>query len=319
MHLDFRKLRYFSMIAQECNISKAAQKLYISQPSLSKFLTQLEDELGVALFDRSTTPLTLTNAGIKYKEYVQQASYLFEHYMREIREVEHNNKGELHVGFGPWRGSFIVSNVFPRMRSEYPNLNILLYEEPNNYLRQLLSKRQLDLAITVHTLMDEFEILAPASEIVMREPVLIVVSKEHPLSSMVDFEYNCISSPQLIDLRLLNNGRFITGKPGQKINNDVQSLVNKYSLSPTEAIETMNINTAIELAAANYGIAFIPASYLLNSPSIDKLAFFYSEDPLLTWLVIAEYNTPNPSPLEHCFVKLLKDAYSIITDRSMIK
>jgi len=319
MQLDFRKFRYFSMIAQERSISKAAQKLYISQPSLSKFLTQLEDELSVPLFDRSTTPLTLTQAGIKYAEFVLQASNLFEHYMREIREVDQPHQGEIHVGFGPWRGSFIVTNVFPKVQSEYPNLHIVIHEECNDYLRQLLAKKQIDVAITSHTLVDKFEILAPSSEIMMRDRILIVAAKEHPLSSMVDFQKNSLFSPQLIDIRLLANRRLITGKPGQKINNDFRSLVNKYSLSPIEAIETININTAIELAANNFGIAFVPASYLISSPSIDKLIFFYSEDPLLTWLIIAEYNTAHPSRLEHRFVEFVKDAYSAMLKNDMMK
>lgn len=308
MQVNARKSKYFNMIVQEKSISKAAQKLYISQPSLSKFLTQLEDEIGTKLFDRSSSPLMLTYAGEKYYEYLNQATKLYDQFMRDIRMINPMHSGELRIGYGPWRSAFIASKVLPQMRYEYPNLKIIMSEERNDHMKLLLSKNQIDLAVSIYS-PTEPDFMAFNSEALMQERLLIIVSKDHPFSSLVDLKVNSITAPQKIDVRLLEKKRLITGKPGQKLHDNYIALVEKYNLSPVETIETMNINTAIELAANNFGIAFVPSSYLLESSSIEKLCFFYSEDPILTWIIKAEYSTEKPSEVARRFSEIVKEAY----------
>jgi len=309
MLFDTRKFHYFKVLSQELSVSKAAQKLFISQPSLSKFLSQLEEEIGERLFDRGASSMTLTPAGDHFLEYIRDASRLYEHYMRTVEDLTHGQSGELHIGIGPWRSSFLVNKVFPEFQKDYPRLRLMLYEEPNLKMRQMLAKKQIDIAISAHSNLDfEGDVALPSTP-VMKERLLIVLSKLHPLSTTLDLQRNSLSTPQKLDLRLLARRCLISGKPGQRINDDIRDIVQRYDLGPCEIIETINIDTAIALAAHNFGIAFVPESYLLNSPLLDRLVFFFSDEPLLNWQIVAEYCNDAPSPAERHFVDLLIKVY----------
>ena len=102
---------YFLTIAKERSISKAAEQLYLSQPYLSQYLAKLEHTLGVALMDRSHTPLTLTSAGEVFYAYLERQSYLDRQLLSDLRDIQDRNRPVLHIGVSPWRGAMLLPDI----------------------------------------------------------------------------------------------------------------------------------------------------------------------------------------------------------------
>lgn len=94
----FRNYEYFAAIVEAGSLTRAAEQLYISQPSLSQYVKRLEANLGVELFDRSTSPLRLTYTGERYYQYVLQLMKLDENVRREFQDIKNQTSGRLRLG-----------------------------------------------------------------------------------------------------------------------------------------------------------------------------------------------------------------------------
>lgn len=101
----FRNYEYFAAIVEAGSLTRAAEQLYISQPSLSQYVKRLEANLGVELFDRSTSPLRLTYTGERYYQYVLQLMKLDENVRREFQDIKNQTSGRLRLGVALWRGA----------------------------------------------------------------------------------------------------------------------------------------------------------------------------------------------------------------------
>ena len=107
----FKNYEYFLTIAEEGNISSAARKLFVSQPSLSQYLKRLETNLGVELFDHTRYPLQLTYAGERYLAYVQDLFNLDRRMQQEFSDITQNRRGKIRLGIAYWRGSNVLPQV----------------------------------------------------------------------------------------------------------------------------------------------------------------------------------------------------------------
>ena len=111
---------YFLTIAKERSISKAAERLYLSQPYLSQYLAKLEANLGVVLMDRSHTPLKMTPAGELFLAYLERQNFLDHQLISDLRDLQDKKRPTLHIGVSPWRGSILLPDILPLFATEYP-------------------------------------------------------------------------------------------------------------------------------------------------------------------------------------------------------
>ena len=109
---------YFLAIVKEHSISKAADRLYLSQPYLSQYLAKLEGNLGVTLLDRSHTPLRLTPAGELFYAYLERQDYLDRQLESDLRDLQTQKPQQLHIGVSTWRGSTLLPDSLPRFVNE---------------------------------------------------------------------------------------------------------------------------------------------------------------------------------------------------------
>lgn len=119
---------YFVAIVEAGSLTKAAEKLYVSQPSLSQYLKRLENSLGVELFDHSTSPLRLTFTGERYYQYVLQMMKLEENMRKEFQDIKNSASGVLRLGVALWRGACLLPDTFPYFHEHYPGIRIELTE-----------------------------------------------------------------------------------------------------------------------------------------------------------------------------------------------
>ncbi len=125
--MEIRVLEYFLMVAQEENITKAAEKLHITQPTLSRQLKQLEDELGVTLLQRGKRRVTLTEDGILMKRRAQEIVLLAEKTKSEFENKSVNLSGEISIGCGEVKNAEFISGVIAAFRKVHPGVKFELY------------------------------------------------------------------------------------------------------------------------------------------------------------------------------------------------
>lgn len=160
---------YFMAIVKERSISKAAERLYLSQPYLSQYLAKLESNLGAVLLDRSHSPLKLTPAGEVFHAYLERQSYLDRQLVSDLRDLQNEKRPVLHIGVSPWRGSTLLPDVLPLFTKQYSDVQVVLHEAPVPELGDLAAGSVTDFCI-MHIPGDLTEL---TYELVMREHIFL--------------------------------------------------------------------------------------------------------------------------------------------------
>ena len=138
---------YIIAIAEEGSISRAAERLFMAQSSLSEFLKQYEGELGAKLFVRTSTGMRPTASG---RLLVEQGQQLLSHYKRiqdQISDIENLKSGRLELGISAFRGTYLLPAVLRRFKQLYPGITVNIHEENSVELEQKLLDGTLDMAL----------------------------------------------------------------------------------------------------------------------------------------------------------------------------
>lgn len=145
--MDIRDMRYFYAIAEEGNISNASKRLNIAQPAVSRQMKQLEDNLGVQLFERGSRRIKLTEAGQLMRERVEQILELVEGTMNEITELNSGAVGTISIGTVTTSGAILLPNLINRFHDLYPNVTFQLWEGDGFRILELLDKGIIEVGI----------------------------------------------------------------------------------------------------------------------------------------------------------------------------
>lgn len=145
--MNLKHARYIKTIAECGTVTAAAKVLYVSQPSLSQTLKQVEDELGLPIFDRSFSPFRLTYAGERYLDAVDKILATTDQLDAQIRELKHERRGRIRLGLSVSRAMQILPRVIPQFSREYPDVQIELTECGSAGLEELLVNGQIDVAL----------------------------------------------------------------------------------------------------------------------------------------------------------------------------
>lgn len=145
--MEFRVLQYFLAVTREGNISAAAQSLHLSQPSLSRQLKELEEELGVTLFLRGRRRIELTEEGLILRKRASEMMQLMELTESEISEIKNDISGALSIGAGESRSMRRVTAVFKHLKDEYPNIRLNVVSGDTEDLQDRLDRGLLDFAL----------------------------------------------------------------------------------------------------------------------------------------------------------------------------
>lgn len=165
-------------IAEEGSMAKAAQKLYISQPALSKCLTKVEQELAEVLFTRRPSGLTMTYAGECFLQKAYQIMHLYDELEFDFCELNQMRKGVLKIGIAERMGALVLPEALKRFHSRFPNIQVTLIEHDSYQLEEEVLFGALDMAILLLPLKNEHM----SHHVFYRDPYLIAVPKNHPLN-----------------------------------------------------------------------------------------------------------------------------------------
>ena len=295
---------YFLTIAKERSISRAAEKLLLSQPYLSQYLSKLEGKLGVQLLDRSHTPLNLTPAGELFHAYLERQGFLDRQFISDLRNLQDEKRPVLHIGVSPWRGSTLLPDILPAFTQEFPDVQVVLHEAPVPELGDLAAANALDFCIM--QIPDDLSELT--YELVMRERVFLICHKDHPLVQGTDSTYD---DPKCFeDLRLLEHERVIMLPSDWRLSKLLHNTFSVNNVEMQNILVTTNNATAINLVAENMGFAFLQESGIARTPYLDRLACFTVGEPPLTCPMAVVYKKNGfISPAARRFIDLIRERY----------
>ena len=308
-HMINNNPEYLLMVAREKNISKAAKKLYISQPYLSQYLLKLEKEMDVKLFDRSKTPLELTEAGKIYSNYLESRKLLDQKLKCELAGLHLQRVNTLNLGFGNWRASTVLPDLLPHFIKLYPKVHIVLHEHPINELYQLIEQDAIDFAIMNLGSTSPNNI---TREIINYERFLLAANRKNPLTKKLMAQKKQFNN---VDLEIVENELFILLKPGLVCSNLIANYLDKKKFCPNNFIVTTDNTTAENMVAANLGFCFLPEECARQSLKNKDLVFFdlQSEDLIAPLGVVYKKNS-FLSPISREFIDIAINYYSTKVD-----
>jgi DNA-binding transcriptional LysR family regulator len=294
MQINPRIFKYVLTIAEEKSFSRAAEKLFISQPSLSGYILRVEKELGITFFNRDSIPLTLTYAGERFINVAHEFSALEDRLSREIDDITKNKSGRITVGVSTTRGPYIIPKLFKAFENEYPQVELRLKEGSNENLLKMINNGGIDFAFVGY---------ADASlEIIQirNDRVRLAAPRDNPLIQQYVSE-----GVSKVDLTKFYNERFILLHKGQSLRNITDRIFADYKITPLIAYETRSFNTAYQMAIAGLGFIFFPSVISFVSDSIALFDFDYGTYPYP--LLLAHQKNYYLSKPMHRFIELSKE------------
>ncbi|WML31775.1 LysR family transcriptional regulator [Neobacillus sp. OS1-32] len=249
--MDLKQLRYFSTIAQEGQITRAAKKLHMAQPPLSQQLKLLEQELGVTLLERNGKTIELTEAGKILFEKSQDLLQRFEDTVSEVKEVGDGLKGLLSIGSVKTCFSFIPERI-KFFRERYPLVTIRLHEGDSSLLASYVRNRDVELAIVRLPLdLNDFSVLSlPKDRFVLVIPETWSNVKKMKLEEIADL-------PLMLLHRIKGVGLF-------------ELVINRFrsrDLIPNVVCQCPDAAMLLSLVRAEVGAAILPKYTLLSFPT----------------------------------------------------
>lgn len=295
--------KYFLTIVKTGSLSRAAEQLYVSQPSLSKYIKRLEAQLEAPLFDRSVNPMRLTECGILYLRYLQNLIDSEQQLLNQISEIQDHVRGTLRLGIPSFCGQCFLPQVLPLFSKEFPNVSIELYEKTGMKIEQALLNQEIDLAVLHSPIIHETLSLMTIAQ----ERIFVAVQRTADQLT-----------PAHSDGLLLREGTIsdIMGKPiilpqvDQKLNRVALDFLRQFQYQPNVYTRTENVVTTLELVAQGLGIGFVPESGLhtVSEAILGQLIFFIFPYHLSDWQLVAVTRQGSfMSPFAKRFVELLSD------------
>lgn len=243
------KVDYLIAVAEEANLTRAAQRLYVSQPALTTYLNRLENELGVKLFDRSKSPIKVTPAGSYYIQQMKKIR-IEEQLLRKDVQAIATPAQVINLGIGQVRGFHWLPTLLSIFCARHPNININIMQTVETQTVDLLRNGQMDLGIGVlPPALDELNIVE-----LSRETWVLTAHRTFGLIPPQERDRYDISHPYCIDGHKLFGLPFIMPAIGNGLYNASNYILQNYDPNPSRIISTNNLSTGLYFAACGLGI-----------------------------------------------------------------
>lgn len=281
----YKNYDYFLKIVEYRSISQAAEHLYVSQPSLTKYLQRLENSVGATLFDRSKSPLKLTLVGEYFLEYVLQMQKEEKWLNTRIDEIQNQGRDQVTIGMPLWRSAVLLPEFLPGFYKRHPLIQIKLVEGSASLLEESIRTDKIDFGIMnlpVNYADVSYEAMA-------EENIFLVGSNNMPAVQEILRRHHGEGYPHA-DIDALRAQPFILTQAGQHLTDFINEMLSRHNLNLNCIFRTRNVATAVNLAAAGLGFTFVPAlgTQSRDFPA-DRTALFTIDDPILRCTLAAVY------------------------------
>lgn len=276
----FHNMEYIYCIYKERSFSRAAEKLHISQPSLSAMVRKIEEQAGAPIFDRRTRPVSLTPFGVEFIQGIEQVLEIEEHLHRLVYELHNLERGSVAVGGSNLNISYRVPQKLVQFKQTYPKVDLRIVEKDTLTCKQMLDSGELDLMVTNRPMSaEEYHRV-----VCYREELLLAVPQSFPFNlgleekrltpEELDGQVSSVPLqrrifPQILDrmpLILLHRGNYL------RLCSDI--LFQDFQTEPNIILEVDKSSIAYNFARLGLGATII-SSVLVASSHRDSGLYFY--------------------------------------------
>lgn len=289
--MDIKQLRYLVAVVKEGGFSGAAAKLHLSQPSLSKAIRTLEEQIGFQLLERTTKRVDLTESGRVFYERALHILSEMDIFEKEVNEVKVAGSGEVRLGMIESVKNWIP-NVLGWYREEYPDMHVVLKEVlGRNDIERALRDYAVHICLT-NEFIDEPDIVTAP---LYKEKLVLVLNAGHPLANRDN-----------VDLKHLADEPFIITSRGFQTRVNINEAFKEANISMDICYDADRFETILTLVEAGIGISIIPRNYL-GKVVPDNLAIRELDSPNLERTVYLAYvkNRYRPPAIEALLQRML--------------
>lgn len=255
--MEIQQLQYFKTVATLQHMTRAAEKLSISQPALSKSISNIEQELGVPLFDRQGRSIFLNRYGSLFLESVNVILAEYEKVMKEFEEITRPGYGEVSLGFIHTLGMEVVPELMARIPKKYPNMQFSLTQSTSLSLLKKLEEGVVDLCLSQKI---ESKQIAIDWVDLWTEELFVIVPKNHPLAER-----------DYIDLVDIKGESFIAIKRGNSLRQIVDQLFRTVGVTMNTTFAAEEMHTVAGFVGAGLGVSLIPNVKGLDGFNVKKI------------------------------------------------
>ncbi len=245
--MELRRLKYFLAVAEELHFGRAAVRLKIAQPPLSRQISALEAEIGAQLFDRSRSQIRLTQAGTVLESHARFLIDRLDAVYRETRLVGEGGAGRLRVAFVGSASHGVLPTLIKSYRSHFPNVELALSAMNNAELHRALIQREIDVAVARPELRDE----ELRRELLAREKLVLAIPDNSELAGFSEIRFAELSNQTFV---------LYPRRPRPSYADVVLDICRKEGFEPAALELAQDYQTAISLVSVGVGISVVPES-----------------------------------------------------------
>ena len=266
------EMDYVYEVYKERSFSAAAKNLYVSQPALSTAIKKLEESLGITIFDRTISPIAVTDEGRVYIEAVEKILMIEKEMKEQLADMSLLRSGHLVVSGENFVSSFVLPPVMKRFFAKYDGIKVEVVESNMPDLRKQLLTESIDLLIA-----HDFDPALYTSEPIFEETILLAVPKELSVNDalkdaamtrddVLDGAHLSKSAPRAVDLSAFSDMEFLLMKQGNDMYRRANRLFELSGVTPGKTLYLDQLITAYNLALSGMGIALVTDVLICAAP-----------------------------------------------------
>ena len=262
----FSKWRYIYELYKEQNFTNASKKLFISQPSLSAAVKNVENRVGAPLFERTGHGIKLTEVGKEYIIAAEQIANIESEFNRKLEDIYNLESGSLVVGGANYVSSYILPKIIVKFRALHPNISIMIKEASSHQLNKMLERGEVDIII---------DSIDGNSELIKyplrKEKIFICVPKDNEINKKLK-EYQVkpeeirnyskeADNIKPVSISLFKDEQYILLKEENDMYERAMKIFHKGGIEPNIAFSVDQLNISYSLADSGFGLCFITDTF----------------------------------------------------------
>ena len=281
--MDLKQIEYIVKIDDEHSITRAAEKLFVTQSALNQQLLRLEKELGAPLFHRSKVDMRPTEIGQVYLDNAREILRIKQRTYNLINDMTDAKKGRLSIGFTPGRGSEMFTHVYPSFHQAYPNVIVEPHELSVHRQQQMISQGNLDIGFQTLS-----ERQRTDSEYIKlgEEEIFLLVPSIPPAAEQLAATQTASAPFPIANLTLFQYEPFVLMYKESTIRAITDEIFRKSGFTPNVLFETASNNTVLSMIEANLCCGVVPEYYVRRLPK-GISCFAFPTHP--SWDIVANY------------------------------